>query len=248
MAAIKERQRLIALISGKGTTMKAIATATKDGRLPRTELVAVISSNPNAEGIQRARDLRIPEKDIIVINPKDYSSKLAYGEALLKVLNPREPDIIGQYGHTPLTPVNVIEEHARRMLNQHSGPIDPSKHDWGGKGMDNPFIVARVRLNFVNVTRRNFWTDVVAQRVSVKFDGGAVLKRGRVPILLGDTVRKLVERTLPVEWDTQIATLRDFEEGTVTELPRYTDLVLPSEQVYLKVFKHFARNVYPVIN
>lgn len=242
---IRERQRIVGLISGGGSTIAEIVKATRDDRLYRSEVVKIITSNPDAFPEERRALLRDANIPLVTINPQDYSDRSAYGEALLSEIQPVEPDVIGQYGHTPWTPKNVILAYPNIMINQHPGPVDPSPYDFGGVGMSSADRAHAARLLFVRNTNRSFWTDVTAQRVGIKFDKGPVLKRGRVEIFPDDTVESLKKRALPTEWETQIALLRDFEEGTVEELPPYDDLVRPEERELLSLVKRDAIYLYP---
>jgi len=247
--AVENKQQLVGLVSGSASTLGEIFDATKDGRLPRTELALVISSNPNAGSYERFKKKNGFDMDrFVVIDPDNYPSLEAYGDEVLRRSWEAGPDIVGQYGHTPMTPGHVIVDFGNNnvdMINQHPGPVDPSLWDFGGEGMSSAPRVHAARLIFVRETGRNYWTDVIAQRVGVRFDGGKVLKRGRVEILPTDTVDDLQERAIVVERQIQIETLRDYEEGKVEELPPYDDLVEPGERLLLQTIKRLVRRLYP---
>lgn len=241
--AFVEKQVAVGLISGGGSTVLEIFRGTRDGRLRHTELVRIISSRP--EKISDKLKQEFPPERFVEIRPEDYRTPEEYGEALIKAARAVSADVIGQYGHTPLTPENVIVEFPKKMINQHPGPVDPGPYDFGGEGMSSADRVHAARIIFVRETRRNPWTEVTAQRVSANFDGGKVLKRGPVEILPNDTVETLSKRAIIVEREIQIATLRDFEEGVVKELPPYKDLVLPGERLLLQTIKRLVRHLYP---
>ena len=61
MTVEKDRARLGMMISGGGTTMEQITLACKSGEL-EMNVAAVIASKPDIGGIQRARDLGIPQE------------------------------------------------------------------------------------------------------------------------------------------------------------------------------------------
>ena len=241
---LQEKLRVAAFISGGASTLEQIIKATQDNRLPDTQIVTVVTSNPDAIPIDRKRLIQELDIPLTIVRPADYRSKDEYGEGLLAAVAPVRPKIIGQYGHTPLTPGNVIAEFEGRMINQHPGPVDPSPHDFGGKGMSSADRVHAARLLFVRTTKRNYWTEVTAQRVAVEFDKGKAIKRGRVEIKPTDTVESLRNRAIEKEWEVQIAALRDFQEGQFIDLPPYDDLVLPSEYELLNQVKLFAALLY----
>lgn len=236
--------KLALLISGGGTTMQAIISACKDGRLPAVEPVLVIASNENAGGIKKALDLGISEKDILVINPKDFPSQEEFGEKIIKECRKRGVNFIGQYGWMVKTPENVIKECAGRIVNQHPGPLDNGRPDFGGLGMYG-LRVHEARLEFVHKTNRDFWTEATAHRVTTNFDEGTIVKRRPVPILWDDTAETLQARVLPIEHEVQIETLRDFSEDTVEEFHRKIPLVLSGEENILEEAKIIAKKKYP---
>jgi phosphoribosylglycinamide formyltransferase-1 len=53
--------RLVVLISGTGRNLQAIIEATRDARIG-AELAAVISNNPAAPGLERARAAGVPQE------------------------------------------------------------------------------------------------------------------------------------------------------------------------------------------
>ena len=246
--------KLALLISGGGTTMEAIIKACKNGKLTNIEPVLVIASKPDAGGIEKARALGISDKDILVINPKDFSAqggpasgwdRETFGEEIIKECKKREVNLIGQYGWMVKTPDNVINAFPNMIINQHPGPLDPNGNgDFGGAGMFG-MRVHQARLCFVRKVNDNFWTEATTHRVTSEFDKGAVLKRKQVPILPDDTAETLQARVLPVEHEVQIETLQDFANGTVSEFKRENPLILKDEKKILEECKKLAKKMYP---
>lgn len=236
--------KLALLISGGGTTMEAIIKASQNGTLPSVIPVLVITSNEDAGGIEKARRLGIKDEDIIVINPKNFKNRNKFGEEIIKECKKRSVDFIGQYGFMVMTPENVINEFEGMIINQHPGPLDTGRLDFGGPGMYG-MRVHQARLSFVNKVKRDFWTEATAHRVTAKFDEGVVLKRKQVPILPDDTAESLQKRVLPIEHEVQIELLKDFTNGTVSEFHREFPLVLPEEEGILEECKKLACKMYP---
>lgn len=236
--------RLALLISGGGTTAEAIIKACREGRLAGVEPVLVIVSREDAVGIKRAIEAGIPQEDVLVIKPADCPTSDAFGEAIIAECKKRSVDIIGQYGWLVKTPENVIRAFEGMMVNQHPGPLDPGRPDFGGKGMYGRRVHC-ARLLFVRRVNRDFWTEATTQRVAAEFDKGAVLKRKQTPIFENDDVESLQKRLLPVEYEVQIETLADFAAGRVRELTRETPLVRPGETGILEECKQEAIAAYP---
>lgn len=235
--------RIALLISGGGTTAREIIRACKSGRLD-AEPVCVIASQQDAGGIQKALQEGIPPKDVLVIARKDYETSEAFGEAILKACHERDVDLIGQYGWMPKTPANVIEAYSGMIINQHPGPLDPGRPDFGGKDMFGRRVHC-ARLYFVRKDGQDFWTEATAQRAAAEYDRGAVLKTKRVEILPDDDPISLQERVLPAEHEVQIETLRDFAQGTVKELVREHPLVPPEKELLLAEAKRIVIALFP---
>src|SRR5258707_1491207 len=54
-----ENARIAILISGRGSNMVALAEAARDGRISNAEIAIVISDQPNAAGLVKAKELGI---------------------------------------------------------------------------------------------------------------------------------------------------------------------------------------------
>jgi phosphoribosylglycinamide formyltransferase 1 len=240
------RERLATLISGGGTTMQEIIKACQSGRVPM-DVACVIASNSQAGGIEKAKKLGIPEKNIIIVDPNNFRevggkiNQEKFGETILKELKLRGTTVVTQNGWLPLTPEPVINEYSGMIFNQHPGPVP----EFGGKGMYGKRVHA-ARLLFVRQTKRDFFTEAIAQRVHKDFDQGKVVKSHQIEIKPGDTVEDLQQRVLPVEHQVQIELLEDVARGKVKELSaRDRVLVRPEETHILHEAKNTAILLYP---
>ena len=236
--------KIALLISGGGTTAAEIILAARSGQLNGIEPALVVASRAGTLGIERAAEAGMLKNSIVVMQPGNFENEKVFGEAIIKECETRGVEFIGQYGWMGKTPQNVIERFQGMMVNQHPGPLDPCRPDFGGTGMYGRRVHA-ARLYFVRRTNRDFWTEATAQRVAVRYDEGAVLKRKKVLILPDDDVASLQERVLPVEYEVQIETLRDFAAGEVKELKRETPLILPGEEEILEEAKEAAMLLFP---
>ncbi len=256
MAFHDSELRIIIGISGSGSTMVAAREAmwaqTEYGYIPKTRLVGVFSPNPLASGLVKARQFKEldPQKDVQVIQKaKDHSTlqQQRYGERMIGFFENHPFDIFCQYGLSDWTPPNVIDwlqNFGKFGINQHGACVNPDNYDFGGQWMSCPQRFHATRLMFVRETGRNFWQDPVAQRIAKTYDGGRVLRRGRVVIAPSDTVEGLQDRAIKEERKVQIATLSDFENNTVCEQSPYDDLVRVEERKLLRTVKQVARRLY----
>ncbi|MBI2596469.1 hypothetical protein HYW46_07110 [Candidatus Daviesbacteria bacterium] len=226
------------LISGSGTTMAAILRAYNMGEL-NLDIGCVISSNPNAEGIKKARIAGIDPKNIVCLNPKLPQ----FPEELLKNLQKRNVTVVTQNGWMPKTPEMVIEAYKDRIFNQHPGPAP----EFGGKGMFGIRVHLAVLL-FRRLTGRDLWTEVIAQRVDKEFDQGVIVRRKRVDILPTDTAEDLQQRCLPFEHQVQIELLKHVVGHFLWEYPKHAQTPLfknQKEKKLLEFCKKAAIKAYP---
>lgn len=233
--------------------MQAIGLACKEGSLKgKIEPVVVISSRVDASGIEKAKGLGIP---VEVVQRRDFEKGPkgleAFGRALSSTLEKYHPTLVTQNGWLPYTPEDVISTYEGKIFNQHPGPLDPDNLDkegqplhFGGKGMHGLAVHAAV-LKFQELTARRFSTEATIHRVSPEVDGGEVVFRKEVPVMIGDTPESLAKRVLPKEHECQIAFLSKVYEGKIEVIKRKSPLVLPGEEDKLQEAKEFGRKTYP---
>jgi phosphoribosylglycinamide formyltransferase-1 len=236
--------KIALLISGGGTTMEAIINACHNGMLKNVEPALIIASKETAGGIQKAKNAGVTDEDIVILDPRLFESPELFGEAILFECRKRNIDFIGQYGWLAKTPDTVCEAYKDMIINQHPGPLDNGRPDFGGSGMYG-MRVHHARLEFVQRTGRDFWTEATAHRVTSVFDEGRIVKRKQTPIFENDTAETLQARLLPIEHEVQIETLQDFANKTVSEFVRETPLVLSTEEDILEECKENAKRLYP---
>jgi len=236
--------RIALFISGGGTTMEAIIKACKSNILQNIIPVLVVASKSNILGIKKALNCGIQEEDIVVLNRRSFITEENFGQAILSECKKRNVDFIGQYGWLIKTPQNVCKAYEGKIINQHPGPLDNLRPDFGGRGMYG-LRVHQARIEFVRKTNHDFWTEATAHYVISNFDEGKIIKREQVPIFINDTAEILRARMLPIEHKVQIEVLKDFSEGKVEEFYRDKPLVRVEEENILKECKELAIRMYP---
>lgn len=238
------RERLASLISGGGTTMQEIIKACKSGGVPM-DIACVVSSSPDAGGIEKAKALKIPDRDILVINPNDFRGgdgkvdQEGFGNKILKELRDRGVTVVTQNGWLPKTPEHVIDEYSDTIFNQHPGPKKETRATHGTQ----PHAVM---LYVAQHTGRNNGTEVVAHRVNRKWDDGPTV--GVVPVFINDVnepPETLQKRALPAEHRLQITLLQQVARGGVREVLSQTQYIRPGEENILVAARKNARERYP---
>ncbi|PMR79335.1 phosphoribosylglycinamide formyltransferase [Halomonas urumqiensis] len=108
-------RRVVVLISGSGSNLQALIDAQTHDELGG-EIVAVISNEPDAYGLVRAREAGI---DAVVLPHREYENRDAYDGALIKVIERHEPDLIVLAGFMRIFTPRFVQRFLGRMLNIH---------------------------------------------------------------------------------------------------------------------------------
>ena len=58
------KKRIAVLVSGGGTNLQALLEAEEAGKIPHGEIAMVISNNPNAYALERARNFGVPAAEV----------------------------------------------------------------------------------------------------------------------------------------------------------------------------------------
>jgi phosphoribosylglycinamide formyltransferase-1 len=172
--------RLAVLLSGRGSNFAAIHQAIVEGRLD-AEIVCVISNQPDAPGLARARELGLSAH---AINHRDYPSRAAHEEEVLRVLAEAEPDFICLAGYMRLLTPVFIAAWPHRILNIHPSllPAFPGV-DAQAQALAHGVKVSGCTVHFVDEN----------------LDAGPIIVQRTVPVRDDDTVDTLAARILAQE-------------------------------------------------
>jgi len=110
-----ERKRLGVLVSGRGTNLQALIDASKDKDYP-AEVVVVISNNPSAYAIERAKRENIP---VFIVKREDYKNKKEYEESIKKILLDFKVDLVVLAGYMKIVGKTLLEAFPNRIINIH---------------------------------------------------------------------------------------------------------------------------------
>lgn len=193
--------RIVVLASGRGTNFEAIARAVQEKKLSRTEIVALVSNNPDANALRIAQNFGIPSKVISSKNFRNAEGTLnrdAYDQALLGLLKILNPDFICLAGYTLLLGKSIIDTYPLRIINIHPSLLPAFK----GLHAQRQAIQQGVKISGCTV---HFVTE--------ELDDGPIICQASVPVCEGDTEESLSQRILPVEHETYIEALKILGSG-----------------------------------
>ncbi|MBO4310448.1 MAG: phosphoribosylglycinamide formyltransferase [Lachnospiraceae bacterium] len=180
--------KIAVCVSGGGTNLQAIIDSIKSGRLENVEIVRVISNNPNAYALERARNEGI---DAVCVSPKSFSTRDEFNSALLDSLNEAKPDLVVLAGFLVVIPKNVIEAYRGRIINIHPSLI-PSFCGTGYYGL---------KVHEAALQRGVKITGATVHYVDEGTDTGPIIMQKAVEVKEGDTPEILQRRVMEqAEW------------------------------------------------
>ena len=182
------KKRIAVLVSGGGTNLQALLDAEEAGKIPHGEIALVISNNPNAYALERARRAGVPGA---VITKKECGSQAAFEAQIQAVLERNGTDLIILAGFMCILSENFTSKWPKRILNVHPSLI-PSFCGEGFYGLR----VHEAALDYgVKVT------GATVHFVNEIPDGGEIIAQKAVYIETGDTPEILQKRVMEqAEW------------------------------------------------
>ncbi len=180
--------RTVVLVSGGGTNLQAIIDRIGDGTLKDVEIVCVLSNNPGAYALTRAKNAGIPA---LCLSPKNYETREQFNEALLRKLQELSPDLIVLAGFLVAIPEAVIRAFPMKIINIHPSLI-PS---FCGKGYYGLKVHEKALERGVKVT------GATVHFVDEGMDSGPIILQKAVEIPDGITPQELQQKVMKeAEW------------------------------------------------
>lgn len=108
--------KIAVCVSGGGTNLQAIIDAIAAGQIQDTEISVVISNNPGAYALERAKMAGV---EGICVSPKSYETREAFNEAFLQTLDSYDVDLVVLAGFLVVIPEAMIQKYRNRIINIH---------------------------------------------------------------------------------------------------------------------------------
>ncbi len=112
--------KIAVMVSGGGTNLQAIIDGINSGVITNTEISLVYSNNPDAYALERARKAGIP---CVAKSPKEFADRADFNQALLKILQDADPDLIVLAGCLVVIPECVVKAFPNKIINIHPSLI-----------------------------------------------------------------------------------------------------------------------------
>ena len=176
------------LVSGGGTNLQAILDAVDAGEITNAEISVVISNNPGAYALERARAKGV---EAVCISPKDFGTREQFHQALLDKLQSEGVDLIVLAGFLVVIPEMLVRAYPNRIINVHPALLPA----FGGKGYYGLHVHEAVLARGVKVT------GATVHFVNEVCDGGPIILQKAVAVKEGDTPETLQRRVMEeAEW------------------------------------------------
>lgn len=192
-----DKLKIGVLLSGSGTNLQAIIDAIAEDGLP-VEIVHVLSSRPDADGIERARAAGIP---VTVFDRTVYEDREAADGRIAAVMAEAGAEYLVMAGYMrKLTPV-VLNAFPDHVLNLHPALLPSFK---GAHAIQDAWD-AGVKV-----------TGVTVHLANEDYDKGPIVAQRAVLVLPGDDIDALEARIHETEHVIYPEVLRAIAEGRMT--------------------------------
>ncbi len=189
--------KLVVLVSGRGSNLKAILEAIDSGELPAV-VSAVISDRAEASGLAYARERSI---DTLALDAADYPDREAFDTALQGLVDLFHPGLVVLAGYMRILSPGFVNHYAGHLINIHPSLLP----EFRGLDTHRRVIKAGHKEHGASV---HFVTE--------QLDGGPVVAQVRIPVLANDTTDTLAQRVLEQEHPLYVKVIQWIAEGRLT--------------------------------
>ncbi len=188
MGGNKPKIKIAVLVSGSGTNLQALIDAENAGAIKHGELSLVVSGNPEAYAINRARFAGIP---VCVVARKACADQAEFEGKIIKELNRHGIGLIVLAGFMTILSASFTDRYPGRIINIHPSLI-PS---FCGRGFYGLKVHEEALRYGVKVT------GATVHFVDETPDGGKIIAQKAVRVRECDTPETLQHRVMEnAEW------------------------------------------------
>ena len=188
------KKRIAVLASGRGSNFQAVIDAIQEGKIPAT-CAGLITDNPNAYAIERAKKAKIP---VTVIDFASFLSREMYERALLSAMQQVNADLFVLAGYMRIVGADIVRSFPGKMMNIHPAllPSFPGLHAQR-QAVHHGVKVSGCTVHFVDES----------------LDCGPIILQRCVSVLENDDEDSLAERILHHEHECYPEAIQLFCEG-----------------------------------
>lgn len=193
----KAKLKIGVLISGSGSNLQALIDAIAEGRLD-AEIGVVISSRPDAYGLERARNAQIPT---LALNRSVYEDRRAADEQIVEALRSHGCEYVVMAGYMRMVTEVVLEAYPNRVVNLHPALLPAFQ---GAHAIVDAF------------ERGVKVTGVTVHFANEEYDKGPIIAQRPVTVREGDSLDALEERIHETEHELLPEAVQLIAEGRVS--------------------------------
>ena len=188
--------KIAVLISGNGSNLEALIDACKKNVI-NGSIDIVISNNPDAYGIQRAKNHSINYK---IIDNNRFETREDFDQALVEELKKSNPNLIVLAGFMRILTSVMTEAFKNKIINIHPSllPKYPGL-DTHNSVIKNGDLKHGITIHFVNEV----------------LDGGQIIAQGEISVNANETPEELKTRIHAIEHVMLPKVVSKFADGTI---------------------------------
>ncbi len=172
-------RKIVIFASGSGSNAEKIILHFK--KKNQRNVVGVMTNNPNAEVIDKAKKLAIPT---VIFSKKDLDD----GNVLEKI-NQLQPDLIVLAGFLLKFPDDIIQQYPNKIINIHPALLPK----YGGKGMYGKHVHQAILDN------NEKETGITIHYVNEHYDEGGIIFQKEINIQNCKTAEEIAEKIQELE-------------------------------------------------
>jgi phosphoribosylglycinamide formyltransferase-1 len=181
--------------SGNGTNLQAIINAIKNRKLKSTNIALVVSDNPGAYALIRAKKAGIRT---LVVERSNFSTKSDFEQEVIRHLKKENIGLVVLAGFMRIIGKDLIDAYRNKILNIHPALLPSFK---GAQGIKDAFDYG------VKVT------GVTIHFVDAEMDHGPIILQEALPIKENDSLASLEKRIHKVEHGLYYKAIQLFASG-----------------------------------
>jgi phosphoribosylglycinamide formyltransferase 1 len=193
------------LLSGSGTTLQNLIDRIAAGTLP-ARIVQVVSSRPDAFGVERARRAGLP---VEVVARRSFADIGTFSEQTFALCRQAGAKLICLAGYLQL--LHIPEDYRLQVLNIHPSLLPA----FGGKGMYGHHVHQAVLEYGAKVS------GCTVHFVDQQYDHGPIVAQRTVDVKDDDSAESLAARVFAAECELYPAVIRGVIEGRVKVTGRH---------------------------
>lgn len=172
--------RIAVLASGRGSNLQALVDAGESGRMDG-KVALVVSDNPGAYALERAKEHGIPSR---VIERKNFASRRDFDSAFADAVEDSGVDIVALAGFMRIISPSFLHRFPGKVINIHPSLLPA----FPGLDAQKQALEYGVKI-----------TGCTVHFVDEGVDTGPIIIQSAVPVLPDDTVELLSARILQQE-------------------------------------------------